>query len=118
MCVESLLVWVGRIPKVVGVESAIGRLLASLPAQEINSPPNVHIMPKFCVSNDHFTHALTIIFIGVPEFFPAILRFVSSINILVWSVGAVVVVEYDLFVRGVELVSFLPVHVRHPNLLP
>ena len=118
MCVESLLVWVGRIPKVVGVESAIGRLLASLPAQEINSPPNVHIMPKFCVSNDHFTHALSVIFIGTPELFAAIRSFSLFINILIWPEGAIVVVEYDVFVRLVERVAVLPVRVCHPKLFP
>ena len=40
------------------------------------------------------------------------------INVLVGPVCAVVVVEDDLFVRRVEGVAFLPVHVGHPDLFP
>ena len=122
MSVECLLARVGRVPEVVRVEAAIGRslntFLSTSPAEHVNSPPHVHIVPKLRVSNDHFTHALSVIFIGTPELFAAIRSFSLFINILIWPEGAIVVVEYDVFVRLVERVAVLPVRVCHPKLFP
>lgn len=86
MCVELLFEWVSWVPEIVGVVATISCFLAPYSTKEVNSPFNVHILPKFCISDNHFTHALTIIFVGTPELFAAIRSLSRMINILVWPV--------------------------------
>ena len=119
MSIKHLLERHSRVPEVVRVESAVGRLLAALPAEEINAPPKEHIMSKFCVSKYILTHTLSISEIVINPLHALFVSiFCLGIDVLLGSVVTFVVMPYHLFMWGVKCISFLPVHVGHPQLFP
>ena len=85
-----------RVPEVVWVESSVGRLLAALPAKEINAPPKIHIMSKFCVSKYLLTHTPSISEIVIhPLLGFFVTKFCLGVGVLHRSIIPFVCMPYD-----------------------
>ena len=108
----ELIVYVKEVPC---IEPAVGRPDASLSAQEINSPPGIHIVNIGSVSDDAVTHALTVVLISVPGILNH-LRLCSRVSI--GAITNISIVEEESLAWSVERVSFRPVRVGHPELFP
>ena len=110
-----LLIWVVYVKEVPGIEAGIARPHATLSAQEINSPPGIHVVDIGSVSDDQVTHALAVVLISVPGILNH-RRLCSRVSI--GALGVLSAMEEESFAWSVERVSCGPVGVGHPELFP
>ena len=96
------------------VKACIDALCVTFSAQQINTPLNIHMSSIFYVTENCFAHN-TLTFCTV---FIVCLIMLFVVFILFGFVTLIVVMIHGSFVRSIQPVPFLPVHIRHPHLLP